>query len=515
MKGIPTHYCKECGIKLNDLNLIYSNWGEYYCDKCYDELQNKTNRLYYSPKQQSKQGGLFKVGKIKINYVKTINGWEKYTEWCTLPDSRCNYDDAILVYADDENPEIKIEYEDNKNKDDSNTSISPFTFDITHLMDYTNGIKLEFDTEANWDLTNIQHESSTSKFNLTPKQIKTHLDQHVIGQEDAKIALSVAVFNHYNRINQEIDDDIEIEKSNILMMGNSGCGKTLLAKTIAKILDVPFVSTDATSYTPAGYVGKDIEDIVKELIEKANGDRSKAEQGIVYIDEFDKLATGNANSGTQTRGARLSGDTQPAFLKLIEGSEVSNTTNTWGGSSKTINTQNVLFICGGAFSGMNEIIQSKLQSERGSIGFGSDIKPKVTNDDFEYNWDEVTHKEVIKYGIMPELAGRLPVMLKLKPLTEDDLVRILTEPKNAIIKQYVKLMNLAGIDVEFNKESLRAIAKIAIENGTGARGLRAVVDKIATKIIYHLPEDECKRVCTITADNIEHDTIPELNKMLG
>ena len=342
---------------------------------------------------------------------------------------------------------------------------------------------------------------------LRPKQIKEHLDQYVIGQEEAKISLSVAIYNHYKRVNSQIDDDgIEIQKSNILMLGNSGSGKTLLAQTIAKILDVPFASFDATTFTPTGIVGKDVESIITDLISAANGDRKKAEKGIIYIDEFDKIAGNGMSRETHNVKGVLGGDTQASFLKLIEGNEVkTNSTSMYGNSTK-LDTKNILFICGGAFAGIDELVKKKDCGKH--IGFEAENK-KCEVEDVDV-WDKIGAEEVIKYGMMPEIVGRLPVMLKLKPLEKIDLINILTQPKNAIVKQYQKLLSMDRIHLDFSSDALELIAELAMNNKTGARGLRGILEKVMTKLMFNLPDDEYERKCLITSEHIKNNLIPEL-----
>jgi len=369
----------------------------------------------------------------------------------------------------------------------------------------TNSSYFEIRTES----ARPEHKQEPKKI-MRPKEIKAHLDQYVIGQEEAKISLSVAVYNHYKRINAKLEDDgIEIQKSNILMLGNSGSGKTLLAQTIAKILDVPFVSVDATAFTPTGYVGKDVETILENLLKSANGDKNKTETGIVYIDEFDKISSsGNSNMAYQTKG--FGGDIQASFLKLIEGNEMevkSGSNSMFGGSSTTkINTQNILFICGGAFAGIDKLIV-KEENEK-VVGFGAKNIKEIIDD--SSIWDKIGAEEVIKYGMMPEIVGRLPVVLKLKPLEKDDLVNILTQPKNAIVKQYQKLLSIDGIYLDFSQDALELIAELAMKNKTGARGLRGILEKVMTKLMFNIPDDEYERQCVITAEHIKNNIIPDL-----
>ncbi len=344
---------------------------------------------------------------------------------------------------------------------------------------------------------------------MKAREIKAHLDQYIIGQEEAKIALSVAVYNHYKRINTKFDDGIEIQKSNILMIGNSGSGKTLLAQTIAKILDVPFVIVDVTTFTPTGIVGKDFEDIVKDLSIAANGDRKKAEQGIVFIDEIDKIAGQTMSIETHNVKGVLGGATQSSLLKLIEGNDVETQSRSMYDSGSRLNTKNVLFICGGAFSGIEKLVQ-KDKCEN-LIGFTAENKINTYIND-ENVWDKIDSEEVIKYGMMPELVGRLPVIVKLKPLQEKELVDILTVPKNAIIKQYQRMLEEDGVHLEFSPEALNEIARLAVNKKVGARGLRGIVENIVSKVIFNLPDDSYMRRCVITSEHVINNIVPELNE---
>lgn len=346
-----------------------------------------------------------------------------------------------------------------------------------------------------------------------PRDVKSFLDQYVIGQEEAKRVLSVAVHNHYVRIaRSNKENDVEIEKSNVLLIGKSGSGKTLLAQTIAKYLDVPFVSVDITSFTPSGIVGKDVESIGKMLIDKADGNVERAEHGIVYIDEIDKISsnsTGNVTSGVK---GVLGGETQAALLKVLEGTELEEHSNggSWFGSYSTskLNTKNVLFICGGAFAGIDFDYERKQEFTK-TIGFGSCGIQTIENE-----FKEVTSDDLIKYGMMPELLGRLPVMVQLHPLTRNDLVKILIEPKNSLLRQYKTLLEEEGIAVDFTEDALYSIADIAIKRKLGARGLRGVVDKVMTNVIFEIPDDVFTRKCIITKECIENNIIPEFEKTI-
>lgn len=458
---------------------------------CIDCLQKSTDMLNQSPYKDmlgmdpAALAGMF-PGMGGMNNTETPTG---------IQENKTDNQASIVTENKEDEPEKKEEKKDDKPKGPA--PHGTFFLNLNDLM----GGNINPRTKIKKRNPDEKKEPIIKLKDIpAPHKLKAKLDEYVIGQEEAKKILSVAVYNHYKRVATDTMDEIEIEKSNILMLGPTGCGKTYIVQTLAKLLDVPLAIADATALTEAGYIGDDIESVVSKLLAAADNDVDKAECGIIFVDEIDKLA-----KKPNTNHRDVSGESvQQGMLKLLEGAEIEVPV---GATSKnamvpmtTVNTRNILFICGGAFPDMEEIIKARLTKQAG-IGFNSELKDKYDKD--KKLLHKVTTEDIKKYGMIPEFVGRLPIICPLDSLDEDALVDILKEPKNAILKQYQKLLELDEVKLIFEDSALRAIAKKAKERDTGARALRAIIEEFMLDIMYEIPKDDNIGTVTITGDYIE------------
>ena len=490
-------YCSLCRRGENDKNKIFKFPGGFYiCGDCLQKSLDDIENSYGSmgmpnmPNMGNMGFGGNNLTPAQLDELCRAMGFPNATPG------------NVNVTAD--GSDVEVEYGNDTTEKDGNNgnSISNISMinlsDLSSLMTGKNKVKRKPKKDKSKPVIDIEKIPA-------PHIIKQKLDEYVIGQEHAKKVMSVAVYNHYKRITADQNDEDLIEKSNMLMLGPTGCGKTYLVKTLAKLLDVPLAITDATTLTEAGYIGDDIESVVSKLIDAADGDIEKAEVGIIFIDEIDKLAKKTSTSTRDVNGESV----QQGLLKLLEGSLVEVPI---GSSSKnamvpmeTVDTRNILFICGGAFPDMENIIKERL-NKQSSMGFQADLKDKYDKE--KDLLMKVTTEDVRTYGMIPEFIGRLPIVFALSGMTEDMLVSVLKDPKGAITKQYQKLLLLDEVDLQFDDEALHAIARRALKRDTGARALRAVIEEIMLDIMYEIPKDDNIGRVIITKDYVENKGAP-------
>ena len=480
-------YCSLCRRAEHDDNKIFKFPGGFYiCGECLQKSLDDIENSYGSMGMPNMNMGFdaSSVNSVQLDELYKAMGIQ------TPVNNEVNEENST---------ESDTETKEDKNKNNLSNIQMINLSDLSSFMPARNKVKRKAKKDKSKPVIDINKIPA-------PHIIKQKLDEYVVGQEHAKKVISVAVYNHYKRIGAEnVDEENIIEKSNMLMLGPTGCGKTYLVKTLAKLLDVPLAITDATTLTEAGYIGDDIESVVSKLIDAADGDIEKAEVGIIFIDEIDKLAKKTSTSTRDVNGESV----QQGLLKLLEGSLVEVPI---GSSSKnamvpmeTVDTRNILFICGGAFPDMENIIKERL-NKQSSVGFVADLKDKY--DDEKDLLLKVTVDDVRTYGMIPEFIGRLPIVFALSAMTEDMLVKVLTEPKGAIIKQYKKLLELDEVDLQFDEEALYVIARRALERKTGARALRAVIEEIMLDIMYEIPKDDNIGRVIITKEYVEDKGAP-------
>lgn len=484
-------YCSMCGRSEKDAgHMVHMPFGMYLCSDCMDKVSSTMEERMKDMPGMDSSGGALDLSKMMQQMGMAVPAGDDIYAASAANDLQT--DPSV-------NPDGEEEGKNDKEKKEEKKKGPKISF--MNLGDLPFGNPFGGGAKVKRAKPGEAKPLIALKDIPAPHKIKAMLDEYVVGQEKAKRVMSVAVYNHYKRVATNMaGEDIEIEKSNMLMLGPTGSGKTYLVRTLARILDVPLAVTDATSLTEAGYIGDDIESVVSKLLTAADNDADRAEQGIIYIDEIDKIARKSDVHSRDVNGESV----QQGMLKLLEGAEIEVPV---GASSKNamvpttrINTRNILFICGGAFPGLEEIINERLK-KNSAMGFTGEIREKEKKD--RKIFDKAETEDIRKFGMIPEFVGRLPMMFALEGLDEDMLVRILKEPKNAIVKQYEKLLELDGVKLEFTDGALRAIAAKAMSKETGARALRAVLDEYMTDIMFEIPKDDNIGKVTITEEYIE------------